>query len=137
MFSSEAALPNEPKLVRKYPWKVIYNECSFSSDPLKNMATIGNSCFWLADWIQSYPLKQLGLMNRNLVASIYGRSSLKMAYFVPIRYQTWPPKTILVSDWLISKKSFRLKPLGQIDRNWVGSIIGRSFIKMHHLVPIR
>jgi hypothetical protein len=23
-----------------------------------------------------------------------------MAYFVPIRYQTWPPQTILVSDWL-------------------------------------
>jgi hypothetical protein len=44
-------------------------------------------------------------MNRNLAGSIYGRSSLKIAYFVPIRYQTWPPQTILVSDWLISKKS--------------------------------
>jgi hypothetical protein len=27
----------------------------------------------------------------------------KIAQFVPIRYQTWPPQTILVSDWLISK----------------------------------
>jgi hypothetical protein len=43
-------------------------------------------------------------MNRNLVGSIYGRSSLKIAYFIPIRYQTWPPQAILVSDWLISKK---------------------------------
>jgi hypothetical protein len=54
---------------------------------------------------KSSPLKPLGQMNQNLVGSIYGRSSLKIAYFVPIRYQTWPPQTILVSDWLISKQS--------------------------------
>jgi hypothetical protein len=36
------------------------------------------------------------------------RSSIRIALFVPIRYQTWPPQTILVSDWLISKKSFHL-----------------------------
>jgi hypothetical protein len=42
-------------------------------------------------------------MNRNLVGSIYGRSSIKIAHFVPIGYQTWPPQAILVSDWLISK----------------------------------
>jgi hypothetical protein len=28
-----------------------------------------------------------------------------MAHFVPIRLQTWPPQTIIVSDWLISKKN--------------------------------
>jgi hypothetical protein len=44
-------------------------------------------------------------MNGNLVGSIYGRSSKKIAHFVPIGYQTWPPQAILVSDWLISKKS--------------------------------
>jgi hypothetical protein len=77
-------------------------------------------------------------MNRNLVGSIYGRSSLKIAYFIPIRYQTLPPQAILVSDWLISKKkSSLLKPLGQMDRNLVGSILGRSFIKIAHLVPTR
>jgi hypothetical protein len=46
----------------------------------------------------------LSQMNRNLVGSFYGRSPIKIAHFVPIRYQTWPPQTILVSDWLISKK---------------------------------
>jgi hypothetical protein len=41
-----------------------------------------------------------------------------------------------VMDWLISKKS-SLKSLGQMNRNLVGCIIGRSSIKIAHLVPIR
>jgi hypothetical protein len=36
----------------------------------------------------------------------------------------------------LKKKSSPLKPLGQMDRNLVGSILGRSFIKIAHLVPI-
>jgi hypothetical protein len=91
----------------------------------------------LADLKKSSPLKPLGQMNRNLVGNIYGRSSIKNAHFVPIRWQTWPPQAILVSDWLISKKSSPLKPLGQMNRNMVRSIIGRSSIKIAHLVPIR
>ena len=75
-------------------------------------------------------------MNRNLVGSNLGRSSIKIAHLVPIRKQTWPPQAILVSDWLISKKS-SLKPLCQMNRNLVGSILGRSSIKIAHLVPIR
>jgi hypothetical protein len=59
----------------------------------------------LADFKKSSSLKPLGQMNRNLVGSIYGKTSIKNAHYVPIHYQTWPPQTILVSDWLISKKS--------------------------------
>jgi hypothetical protein len=44
-------------------------------------------------------------MNLNLVGSIYGMSSIKIAHFVAISKQTWPPQAILVSDWLISKIS--------------------------------
>jgi hypothetical protein len=43
-------------------------------------------------------------MYQNLVGSIYGMSSKKSVHFLLIRSQTWPPQTILVSDWLISKK---------------------------------
>jgi hypothetical protein len=42
-------------------------------------------------------------MNRNLVGSIYGRSSVKIAHFVPIHYQAWPPQVTIVFDWLIFK----------------------------------
>jgi hypothetical protein len=60
---------------------------------------------------------------------------LEDAYFVSIRIQTWPPQAILVSDWLISKKS-SLKPLGQMNQSLVGSILGRFSIKIAHFVPI-
>jgi hypothetical protein len=37
----------------------------------------------LADFLKS-SLKSLGQMNRNLVGSIYGMSSMKISHFVPI-----------------------------------------------------
>jgi hypothetical protein len=43
----------------------------------------------LADFFNSSPLKPLGQMNRNLVGSIYGWSSIKSAHFVPIHLQTY------------------------------------------------
>jgi len=76
-------------------------------------------------------------MNRTLVGSILGRSSIQIVNLVPIRCQTWPPEKIIVSDWLISKKSSHLKQLCQINRNLVESILGRSSIKISHFVPIR
>jgi hypothetical protein len=43
------------------------------------MAATGNSCFWLAYFFKSSPLKPLSQMNRHLVGIIYGRSSIKIA----------------------------------------------------------
>jgi hypothetical protein len=81
-------------------------------------------------------MKPLYQMNRNLVGSIYGRSSINITHFIPIRLQTWLAQAILVSDWSISKKSSSLKLLSQLNRNLVGSIYGRSSIKIAYFIPI-
>jgi uncharacterized membrane protein YwzB len=49
-----------------------------------------------------------------VVAMFGNESPVKDVHFVPICLQIWPLQAIPVSDWLISKKSFPLKPLGQI-----------------------
>ena len=54
---------------------------------------------------ESSPLKQLSQMKRNLVGSIFGKSSRTITHFTPIPQQTWPPQAILVSERSIKKKS--------------------------------
>ena len=74
-------------------------------------------------------------MEPNLAESIYIRSSVKFLHFVPFCQQIWPPRVILVSDWLLLKKSSPLKLFGQMEPNLAGSIYVRSSIKFLHLVP--
>jgi hypothetical protein len=45
-------------------------------------------------------------MEPNLAVRIYVWSSIKFLHFVPFHQQIWPPRAILVSDWLLFKKKF-------------------------------
>ena len=91
-----------------------------------------------SDWLmlkKSSPLKLLGQMEPNLAGSIYVRSSIKFLHFVLFGQQIWLPRAILVSDWLLLKKSSPLKLLGQMEPNLAGSIYVRSSIKLLRFVP--
>jgi hypothetical protein len=72
------------------------------------------------------PLKLLGQTEPNLAGSIYVRYSIKLLHMVPFGQQTWPPRAIIFSDWLLLKKSSPLKLLGQMEPNLAGSIYSQS-----------
>ena len=91
----------------------------------------------VSDWLmlnKSSPLKLLGQMDPNLAGSIYVRYSIKHLHRVPFGQQTWPPRAIRFSKWLLLKKS-PLKLLGQMEPNLAGSIYVRSSIKFLRFIP--
>jgi hypothetical protein len=66
----------------------------------------------IADFFKSSPLKSLGEMNRNLVGSIYGRSSVKIAHFVPI------PSFGSFEQVVSEEKIFRNQPIRHKNCLW-------------------
>jgi hypothetical protein len=92
-------------------------------------------------------------MNRILVRSIYGQSSVKIAHFVPIcEMRNLYREHSIDASYQVSvhlAKRFRRRKFLEIDqletridcgshmiRNSVGSIYGQSSIKIDHSVPI-
>jgi ABC-type phosphate transport system auxiliary subunit len=91
-----------------------------------------------ADWSipkKSSTLKQLGQMNRNVVGSIYGRSSIKITHLGSVNKDGQHRQFVLLIGRLI-KQSSPLKPLGQMNRNLIGSSYGKPSITIAHFVPI-
>ena len=74
-------------------------------------------------------------MEPNLAVSIYVRSSINFLHFVPFHQQIWPPRAILVSDWLLFKKIFSSETACPNGAKLGRNVYARSSIKLLHLVP--
>ena len=68
-------------------------------------------------------------MNRNVVGSIHGGPSIKIAHFGSVNKHGQHRKCVLLIGRIL-KQSSTPKPLGQMNRNVVGSIYGRPSIKI-------
>ena len=86
---------------------------------------------FLIGWVlkKSSPLKPLGQMNRNLVGSIFGRSSIKLLILAGFISKHSRHRQYLFSDWLISKKS-SLKLGSQMNSNLVGRRLWKVLYKV-------
>ena len=89
----------------------IYRRSSIKSThfvpiPLTNMATTGNSCFWLDEILKSFPLTLHGQMNRNLAGNIYGRSSIKQGSRNQAKWATFLPWIQWNRPISVKKRSF-------------------------------
>jgi hypothetical protein len=84
IFSSETPLPNELNLGRKLLWKFL-SRLHILSRSINKHGRHRQLFFLIGRFKKHFFSGTLGQMNWNLVASIYGMSSINMDDFVPIR----------------------------------------------------
>jgi hypothetical protein len=112
IFSSETAMPNEPKLLPSFG---SFDQAVTEEKNIRNRTFRNKNCLW----------RPCLLTNRDDMSNFHIGPSFHGCFL----------QALLVSDWSISKKS-SLKSLDQMNKNLVGSINGRFSIKIAHFVPI-
>jgi hypothetical protein len=98
--ASYQVLVHLAKLGRNHLSLVFYKECSFHPNLLSNMAATDNSCFWLAIRNKNCLWLPCLLTDRDEMSNLYRGSAIDASYQVSVHLAK-----VLVSDWLISKKS--------------------------------
>jgi hypothetical protein len=76
-------------------------------------------------------------MDRNEMSTLYRGLPIDASYQVSVHLASEISVFKMQLSLQISKTTSPLKPLGQMNRNLVGSIYGRSSVKIAHFVPIR
>jgi hypothetical protein len=76
-------------------------------------------------------------MDWDKLSNLYREPSIDASYQVSVHMAKWFQRRFLEIEQSETRLACSpLKPLGQMNRNLVGSIYGRSSIKIGHLVPI-